>query len=147
MTNRTLKNRITLGGVIGVVAALFAVPSFLVDFGQLFDGNDKPGICSQAQHPKWNTLERRTILDSLRRHYAVANKYVVKKMVVLGEWAYIEAHPETESQDRAYLARYDNSESQWSWRWDGETNAQKEGEGNPPYPPDFHGRAREVLTC
>jgi hypothetical protein len=107
--------------------------------------------CSQAQHPPQGSEARKAILDALRRHAHYDGLYTVQFVTVLHDWAYLEAAPfdqaqgQTVGEFRGYVTRWDGH--RWNWRWEGGTGAEADGPGDPPYPSDFRGPARDVLRC
>lgn len=110
-----------------------------------------PPDCSQADHPAQGSAQRREILDALRRHYRYDGRYAVEFVTVYRGWAHLNAARYDERAEapsepfRAYLVRLVGDT--WEWRWEGETGAEADSPGDPRYPSDFTGAARDVLRC
>ncbi len=94
--------------------------------------------CSKATRPGYQSPARSAILDANRRHYGYSGKYVVKSITAIGNWAYVEGHPQsTKGPVRGYLMSYDGS--QWNWRWGARRVQRPKVRGILPTLPTFKG--------
>jgi hypothetical protein len=104
--------------------------------------------CDGVQHPAYRSEARGEIVDAVQEylHADTDTLYVVEKVAVKNDWAYIETAPPDSGEYEAFLLEARNA--RWVVRWSGAAGAQPgQGERGNLYPDDFDSSEQGILRC
>ena len=97
--------------------------------------------CDGVEHPPFQSEARGRLIDAVQLYQRVNTEviYVVEKVAVKGDWAYIETGPQTgpgSGVNEAFLLQDVGAE--WVVKWSGPVEeVAGEGPKDDPYPGDF----------